>query len=131
METSKKISGVMENGLLALGGIYLFLTPWLFSTTGRFASEWNAWIGGAALTVLAIVAAVMTLTTRRAEILGAEILDALFVAGGVWLFVSPWVLGFSALTAAAWNAWGIGIGVALVSLYSVYDLQEHFLPQAV
>jgi len=128
MDTPKRITGVVENAVLAAGGIYLFLTPWLYGTTGHLASEREAWIGGGALAVLAILAAVMDFINRPAEFFGAEILDAVLVAGAVWLFVAPWVLGYSALTAAAWNGWGVGIGVALVSLYSIYDLQEHLLP---
>lgn len=131
MDESKRITGVIENGVLAVGGVYLFLTPWLFSTTGHFGSEWNAWIAGVALTLLAVLAAVMDYTNRPGETFWAEVLDAVFVLGAVWIFVAPWVLGFSALSAAAWNAWGVGIGVALVSLYSVYDVQEHLQPQAV
>lgn len=35
---------------------------------------------------------------------------------GLWLFVSPWVLGFARLEAAAWNCWLVGVVVAAVSV---------------
>ncbi|HKN48615.1 MAG TPA: SPW repeat protein [Actinomycetota bacterium] len=109
--------------------MYLFLSPWFYDLTGNRASAWNAWIGGGALAVLAIAAMVLTYTRRKREVMGAEILDAIFAAGAVWLFVSPWVLGFSAVTAAAWNVWIVGVAVAVISLFSVYDVQTHQLPQ--
>lgn len=125
-----KKSGIVENGLLMLGGVYLFVSPWLFSTFDNNA-KWNAWIGGAALAVLAIVAGALAYMNRRKEVIGAEILDGVFAAGAVWLFVSPWVLTFSAITAAAWGAWIVGVAVAAISLYSVYDVQTNLLPQAI
>lgn len=127
---SIKKAGIVENALLMLGGVYLFVSPWLFSTFDNSA-KWNSWIGGAALAVLAIVAGGLAFMNRRQEAIGAEALDGVFAAGAVWLFVPPWVLTFSAITAAAWSAWIVGVAVAAISLYSVYDVQTHLLPQAV
>lgn len=122
--------GIVENALLVLAGIYLFVTPWLYSNTDVKAIAWNAWIAGAALAVLAVVAGALSYARRRSELMGGEILDAVFAAGAVWLFISPWVLGFTAMTAAAWSVWIVGIVVAGVALYSVYDVQTHALPMA-
>lgn len=35
---------------------------------------------------------------------------------GLWLFVSPWVLGYAGLRSAAWNSWIMGVVVAAVSV---------------
>jgi hypothetical protein len=52
------------------------------------------------------------------------------LALGVWLFLSPWILGFAAaapgagaevaggFTAAAWNAWILGVVVAAFALWA-------------
>jgi hypothetical protein len=44
-----------------------------------------------------------------------------------WLFLSPWIVGFTNLTAAAWSAW-IGAlvvgGVAISALWSVTRAKE-------
>jgi hypothetical protein len=37
------------------------------------------------------------------------------VALGLWLIVSPWVLGYQAHRAAMWNGLGVGVAVALLS----------------
>ena len=38
---------------------------------------------------------------------------------GVWLVISPWVLGFSGLGAAMWNAVIVGIVVAVLALWTL------------
>lgn len=52
-------------------------------------------------------------------------LISLVLAG--WLFLSPWIVGFTNLTSAAWTAWlgalVIG-GVAVSSLWSVTRLKQ-------
>jgi len=35
---------------------------------------------------------------------------------GVLLFVAPWVVGYTALTGAAWTSWLVGVVVVMVSL---------------
>lgn len=37
------------------------------------------------------------------------------LAVGVWLFASPWVLGYADLRSAAWDSWLMGVVVAAVS----------------
>lgn len=38
---------------------------------------------------------------------------------GAWLFISPWVLGFTGSSAAAWNAWILGLIVAALALWAL------------
>ena len=45
---------------------------------------------------------------------------------GVWLFISPWALGFSGNATASWNAWIVGIAIvafaaATVSMPQVWE----------
>lgn len=42
------------------------------------------------------------------------------VALGVWLVISPWVLGFSGLSMMMWNAVAVGLVVALLALWALY-----------
>ncbi len=37
---------------------------------------------------------------------------------GLWLAVSPWVLGFSALNLALWNSIAVGVVVVLLAWWS-------------
>lgn len=41
------------------------------------------------------------------------------LAAGAWLFVSPWLLGFTATPVAAWTAYALGIVVVAVSLWAM------------
>jgi SPW repeat len=42
--------------------------------------------------------------------------DWLDLVAGVWLFISPWVLGFAGNGRAGWNAWIIGAVIFLLAL---------------
>ena len=53
--------------------------------------------------------------------------DIVNTVAGIGLFLSPWLLGFSAATYAAWNAWIVGSAVALIAaaaLYASYEAEE-------
>lgn len=45
--------------------------------------------------------------------------DGVNVVLGVWLFVSPWLLGVSDSTAAAWTAWISGLVLLGISLFAL------------
>lgn len=48
-------------------------------------------------------------------------LDGTTSALGVWMFVSPWVLGFSALASrAAWVAWVLGAAILILGAVAAY-----------
>lgn len=39
---------------------------------------------------------------------------------GIWLFISPWVIGFAGTeTAASWNAWILGVAIVVFSAIAV------------
>ena len=39
---------------------------------------------------------------------------------GIWLFISPWVIGFAGTDyAASWNAWILGVGIVVFSAIAV------------
>jgi hypothetical protein len=46
------------------------------------------------------------------------------LVGSLVLFMSPWVLGYSATTAAVWSAWASGIVIAVISLIALLQLYE-------
>ncbi len=102
-----------QDWLLLIGGIWLFVAPWALGSSTDAASSWNAWIVG-----LLVVASGWWALSRPSE-RAPEWLQALF---GVWLFIAPWVLGFSAVTAAAWNAWLVGAAVLILGLWALADM---------
>ncbi|WP_150239231.1 SPW repeat protein [Nocardiopsis quinghaiensis] len=73
--------------------------------------------GGGAMLVLGlgvIVAAVVSITRP-----GALSGEAGILGIGVLTFVLPWVLGFTDLTAAAWTAWILGVGIAALGAFGL------------
>ena len=96
-----------QNWVSLVLGVILFITPWVFGTAMNGASSWDAWIIGVIGVILALVA--------LAFVSAAWIPEYLSVALGVLLFISPWVLGFAALSSAAWAAWIIGILFVVVN----------------
>ena len=43
------------------------------------------------------------------------------VVAGVWIFITPWLFGYTSEAAAAWNAWILGILVTVVGLWALSD----------
>jgi hypothetical protein len=119
----------------AVAGAWLFITPWVYgyaasgygpysSTTSRGAGAmaasgsampWNAWILGGAILIVALFA----LGTVGSAAL--EWLNAIF---GAWMFISPWVLGFSGSPAPAWTAWVVGAVVCILSLWTLAEMMR-------
>jgi hypothetical protein len=50
--------------------------------------------------------------------------DVANLALGFWLFVSPWILGFSGTELAARNAWIFGIIVAVLAVLALFAYQK-------
>jgi len=97
-------------------GVLLFISPWVFSTSTNGSSSWNAWIVG----VIGVILALWTL----ASLSTATIAEWISLILGVWLFISPWVLGFAALSSAAWTAWIIGILFVVVNGWTLLQTRS-------
>ena len=94
--------------LNVLLGAWLFISPWLLDYTSTGDAAANAWIVGGAIAVLAAIVAVT----------GVRAIAWSNIALGVWLFISPWVVGFTGLQGASWNAWIVGGLVVIVAAVS-------------
>jgi hypothetical protein len=87
-------------------GVVLFVTPFVFGETGQTVAASTAY----ALGVLIALAGLLNAAMREAG--GLELIPAVLA---VILFVSPWVFGFTAVTALAWSSWIIAILVVLAA----------------
>jgi hypothetical protein len=92
---------------LALGA-FLFVTPWLFGYAAG-AMSGTAWISGTMI-FLASMAALAAF---------AEWEERLNLALGLWVLVSPWVLGFDGTQAMHINL-VVGIIVALLATIELW-----------
>jgi Na+/citrate or Na+/malate symporter len=86
-------------------GALLFLTPWTLGFVGERTISWNAWVSGAAIFAVAIVALVAF----------TEWEEWINVALGVWVALSPWILGFYANATATDVHLAAGLAVALLA----------------
>jgi hypothetical protein len=89
-------------------GSWLFVSPWLLDYAGS-AAAWNALLMGAGIVTVALIAAYMPKAWE-------EIINTLL---GVWLVVSPFVLGFAAATTVALHTVLVGI---LATAFAVWAM---------
>jgi hypothetical protein len=109
-------------------GVILFVAPWVTGTAYDLGisadshAAWNAWIVGA-------VVALVALWSLAAP--ASQLPEWINVVLGIWLFIAPWVLGYSLLTASAWTAWIIGILVIIMAGWAILDVMRlHSAPAA-
>jgi predicted transporter len=81
-------------------GVALFVTPLVFADTSQATATTTAYILGVLLVLAGLLAAAM----REAN--QVELSPVIL---GVFTFISPFVLGFTAVTAVAWAAYIIGV----------------------
>ncbi len=120
----KKATGNWQDGLMLLLGIWLFFSPWILGFAGIQSAFWNALLFGVILAGMSI--AVVT------EFHDWE--EWVDMALGVWLVVSPWVLGFAALSAVAAAAYAatmtfVATGVVALAL-AAWSLRHHHAAHA-
>src|SRR3954464_9493627 len=89
-------------------GAWLLMSPWLLGYAGS-AAAWNAIGMGAGIVVFALIAAYMPKAWE-------EIINTLC---GVWLVISPFVLGFSNATTVALHTVLVGI---LATAFAVWAM---------
>jgi hypothetical protein len=97
-------------------GVLLFISPWVFRTVTKGTISLDAWIIGVIGVILALLALAFVST--------ATIAEGLAVVLGVLLFISPWVLGFAAVSAGAWPAWIIGALFVIVNGWTLLQTRR-------
>jgi hypothetical protein len=99
-----------QDWLNLLLGAWLFASPWLMNYASELTqAAWNAWIFGAAIVLFAAVAVSISKAWE-------EVINALL---GMWVAVSPWVLGFASSRDVTTNAVAVGALVALLAIWAM------------
>lgn len=93
-----------------VAGFGLLLSPWLLGCAAETYAAWNAWVVG---TVIAVIAAAALYAFYEAE-------EWVNLVAGIWTVAAPWVLGFSAVTAAMWVHVVAGIVVAVLAAGNIW-----------
>lgn len=89
-----------QDGITAVLGVVLFITPFVFGDTSQTAAAWTAYVGGVLLFVFGVGSLLFQWDPT---------VEFLPLIDGVLIFLAPWVLGFNGITAMAWSAWVIGV----------------------
>ena len=109
-------------------GVWLILSPWLLQFAANAGALWNAVVVGVIIAVLALAALI---EFREWEEWAGMVL-------GVWLVVSPWVLGFAATgavvetgaVAATWNFIVVGLLTIALAAWSLWAERHRGPPAA-
>jgi SPW repeat-containing protein len=88
--------------------VFLILTPWVFGYTSANVASGNAWISGVVIG-LASIAAIINLAVWE---------EWVSLVTGLWVAISPWLLGYQATVTSAMRA-NAAIGIAIVLLVAV------------
>ena len=96
-------------------GAWVFASPWVLNYGGTTAAL-NAYVMGGGIVVFALIAAYMPKAWE-------EIINMLL---GVWLVVSPFVLGFSAMTEIALHTVVVGILATAFAIWAMSNEQSFY-----
>ncbi|WP_189401356.1 MULTISPECIES: SPW repeat protein [unclassified Mesorhizobium] len=94
--------------------ICLFISPWVIGFTAAMVPAWNAWIVGVLLGALALAS--LSVFAEWEEWVSAVL--------GLWLIVSPWLLGFAADTNVMATHVVLGVLVVVASAWAVWDFRH-------
>ena len=94
--------------------VWLFISPWVLNFAEQQRPSWDAWIVGVVVAVLSIAALTQVQVWE-------EWINLLL---GAWLFISPWVLGFTSNATISWNAWIVGILIFLVAASEISGVRQ-------
>ncbi|MGI9508601.1 MAG: SPW repeat protein [Geminicoccaceae bacterium] len=89
----------------------LFVSPWLQSYVGAKDPAWNAWIIGAAVGAVSIWAIVRFAGWH----------DWANGILGLWLVVTPWVLGYGQMTSIVWTHVILGLLIIAAAAWELWD----------
>lgn len=106
-----------DAGNLVLG-LWLALSPWVLSYAQEATPAWNAHIVGVIIAVAAFAA--LAAFQKWEEWFNAAL--------GAWLIVSPFILGFSAISAALWNQLVVGLVVLVLSAWAAMAETDGTIP---
>jgi hypothetical protein len=94
-----------------LAGIWLIIAPFIVGFGGLTAPMVNSVVLGAVVLILAAI--------RTANPLRGQGLSWINLLLGIWLIISPWVVGFASAAAATRNTVIFGIVVGILAIWNL------------
>jgi hypothetical protein len=108
VDIGKRLTVQWKDAVNLVLGLWLIASPWALGFATEQAPMWNASVVGVIIAVAALAALI---AFHKWE----EWVEAAF---GLWLIVSPYLLGFAVQTNATWNHVLVGIIVAGLAIWS-------------
>jgi hypothetical protein len=99
-----------------LAGVWLILAPFVLNFEGADAAQWNHIIVGAAVLVLAAI--------RAFDPDERESLSWMNVVLGLWMIVSPFLLGYANVNDAQTNSLITGVIILALAAFIAYESNE-------
>jgi O-antigen/teichoic acid export membrane protein len=107
--------GRVQEWLILLISIWFFISPWVLQfvtsaypgtgTGGLTTAAGESWV----LSLLLLLVALSKITRTDTHA------DWVYLILGVWIFVAPWVLGFTVLVRAKWDHYLVGAGIIVMA----------------
>jgi hypothetical protein len=108
VDIGKRLTVQWKDAVNFVLGLWLIASPFALGFAADQIPAWNAWAIGVVLAVAALAALI---AFNKWE----EWVEA---ALGLWLIVSPYLLGFATQMNATWNCVIVGIIVAALAIWS-------------
>ena len=94
--------------------VWLFLSPWIAGFADKVVAASTAWLTAIVIAVVAIAALARL----------AEWEEWINLALGIWLLVSPWVIGVASIQGAMMSLLLTGIAVAALAALEIWMLHR-------
>lgn len=107
----------MRDWVITLLGLWMMVSPRVLHFASihmgiQSSAIWSAWLAGAAIILV-------TLGSRFVVVAWNPWQDGTNAALGLWLMISPWVLGFAAEMTVRTNSLAVGFCVAVLALWAM------------
>jgi hypothetical protein len=112
MEVLMKRNTMIGDVVNLLLAVWLFLSPWIVGFVGVMPAAWAAWLSAIAIGIFAIAALAAM----------AEWEEWINLALGIWVLISPWVLGFSTTQPPTTALSLTGLAVAVIAAIEILVL---------
>ena len=99
-----------------VAGLWFFLSPWAYYGVSNDPNAWNAWLVGAIVVAFSIARA-----CGPTHVTGFSYVNAVL---GVWIFLSPFVIGYTSDIPHVVNSLAVGIFVTTFSIVSVRSIRN-------
>ena len=104
----------------AIAALWCFVSQWAYYGVSSMPHAWNGWIVGA---IMFIFAAVRVYRPWLAP--GLSLTNSVLA---VWIFLSPWIFGYTDNMAEWINSLAIGVVIFALSLLSARITKQHLTP---